>query len=119
LGGVNLVLPQSYFINACNRIKDIDSYKIIVVTDDKKNACKIFSFLKNKMIISESEIIDFQIIQNSDTVIIANSTFSWWAAFLNKKNPQVCAPEYFVGFKIRKELPEGIIPDNFIKVPVY
>lgn len=116
LGGKNLVLPKNYFINAYNQITDIENYKVIIVTDDIENATDFFDFIKIKSIVSENEIIDFQIILNADKIIISNSTFSWWAAYLNKKNPIVYAPEYFVGFKIKKEFPIGIIPKKFNKI---
>lgn len=108
LGGKNLVLPLDYYKNALAKIADIDSFKIILVTDEKQVAKEHFSFIQNIEVFSEGAIIDFQLIKNSHTIIIANSTFSWWAAYLSRTAKRILAPEFFVGFKIKKDFPEGI-----------
>jgi len=117
LGG-NLCLPMSYYDNCLARIKDLDTFRILCVSDDidfvrEYYKDRHFSFEKNE------EIIDFQLIQHADIVIMANSTFSWWAAYLNKKPDKIIfAPKYWLGFRINKECPVNIVPDNFIQVDV-
>lgn len=109
LGGKDLSLPYSYYENALNSIEAIETYKIIIVGDDMTFIKDNFKNLENSIFISESEIIDFQIIMNADIAVIANSTFAWWAAFLNsKKNKKIIAPKYWQGFKVNKEFPNGI-----------
>ena len=119
LGGTNIVLPEQYYLNAINHIKNISEYKVVVVTDDVDNFGERLSIIKDKIIVSESEIMDFQILLNADLLIISNSTFSWWAAYLNKKQPKVFAPEFWMGFKVKKEFPFAIVPDKFEKISVY
>jgi hypothetical protein len=116
LGGTNMVLPTSYYINALKLIPDVNSCDIIIVTDDIEASEKKFAFVENKIIISDQEIIDFQILMHADKLIISNSTFAWWAAFFNKKKAEVFAPEFWLGFKVRKEYPKNIIPSRFIAV---
>jgi hypothetical protein len=116
LGGINLVLPESYYINALSQIPDLEDYQIILVTDDVKTCDSRTFYIKNKKIFSDSEIMDFQLLQHADKLIVANSTFSWWAAYLNKKNAEVLAPEFWLGFKVRREFPNGIIPGRYQKV---
>ncbi len=116
LGGKDLTLPQSYYRNALCKIRSIEDYKIIIVTNDPQNIKDRFDFIPEKLIVSEDEIIDFQILQNADQLIISNSSFSWWAAYLNKKSTTIYAPEYWLGFKINKEYPPSIIPMKWIKV---
>lgn len=108
LGGKNLTLPIDYYKNAIKEIKDIETYKIVVVTDEIITAKEKLNFLEHAEFISDIEINDFQLMLNADAVIISNSTFSWWAAYLNKKSNIKIAPEFFVGFKIKKDFPEKI-----------
>lgn len=117
LGGTNLVLPSSYYKNALALLPDAHTYKIVVVTDDMAGAQEMFSFIPEKTIISDQEIIDFQMLMHANKLIISNSTFAWWAAFLNTKHAQVFAPEYWLGFKVKKEYPSGILPPQFTAVP--
>ncbi|MFC0343553.1 alpha-1,2-fucosyltransferase [Epilithonimonas hispanica] len=116
LGGKNLVLPISYYKNALKNIEDIESHKIVLITDDKELAKERFDFLEGIEVFSESEIIDFQLIKNATSIIISNSTFSWWAAFLSNTASQILAPEFFVGFKIKKDFPEGIYDNTNFKI---
>jgi hypothetical protein len=118
LGGANFVLPESYYMNALAQIPDLEQYLVIVVTDDIEAGNSRITGLKNKLVISDTEIMDFQLLQQADKVIIANSTFSWWAAYLNVKNAQVFAPEYWLGFKVNREFPNGVIPKQYTKVNV-
>lgn len=115
-GGVNLCLPDVYYKNALKLIENKEDYKVIIVTDDIEGAKDKLPEIKNKTIISDSEINDFQLLMNADVLIISNSTFAWWGAYLNTKNAKIYAPEYWLGFKIKKEFPFNIIPDNYIKV---
>lgn len=116
LGGTNLTLPENYYRNALGLIPDLDKYLVVVVTDDIEICNSRTEHIKNKLVISDSEIMDFQILLHADKLIIANSSFSWWAAYLNKKNAEVYAPEYWLGFKVGSEYPNGIIPPAYTKV---
>lgn len=116
LGGANVALPEDYYQKALLKITNLDEYQVIIVTDDIKSLRDCLPDINNKMIVSESEIIDFQILLNADTLIISNSSFAWWAAYLNKKKTVVYAPKHWLGFKVKREYPAGIIPQEFIEV---
>jgi len=116
LGGSNLALPEEYYLQALKQIPDLDKYTIVVVTDDKENIKNKLEILKEKIVVSDNEISDFQMLMHADKLIISNSTFAWWAAFLNIKNAQVLAPQHWIGFKVKKEYPSGILPNHFTKV---
>lgn len=119
LGGLNLTLPDSYYYNAIARIPHLEDYTIIIVSDDSKSAQTRIPVIKNKFIFSESDILDFQLLLNADMLIISNSSFAWWAAYLNPKNPKIFAPKYWLGFKVQQEYPHGIIAEKFTPVDVY
>jgi len=118
LGGKNISLPMSFYDMCLGKITDLSKFKVICVSDDidfVKDYYKDrgFNFETNE------EIVDFQLIQNADIVIMANSSFSWWASYLNKRQDKIIyAPKYWFGFKIKKEHPVNIIPDSFIQIEV-
>jgi hypothetical protein len=63
--------------------------------------------------------MDFQHLLNADVCIISNSTFSWWGAWLNNKPTKVIyAPKYFMGWRIKKEIPDHIYPIDWTLIDV-
>ena len=118
-GGINMSLPDSFYLNALNEIENLNEYKIVLVTDDIENASIRLPEIKNKLIISDSEIMDFQILMHADKLIISNSSFAWWAAYLNIKEAEVFAPDNWLGFKINTEMPSNVVPEKFKTASVY
>jgi hypothetical protein len=120
LGGKNMTLPMSYYKNCLDLITNVEDYHVVVLSDDIEFAKNAFSEYSNFTYSTESEIIDFQIILNADSVILSNSTFAWWASFLNqKKGFKGYAPKYWLGFKVNKENPIGIMTEKFDWIDVY
>jgi hypothetical protein len=61
-------------------------------------------------------LIDFFLMSSCKHNIIANSTFSWWAAWLNpNKNKIVIAPEKWYRGEIN-DCTMDLLPDNWIKI---
>lgn len=118
-GKRDISLPISYFKKALGQIQDLDKYKVIFVSDDIEFVRASFPDNLGYSFVSNSEIIDFQLIYNSDIAIISNSTFSWWAAYLSARNQRVIAPQNWLGFRIGREHPRGVMTGRFewIKVP--
>jgi len=119
LGGNNLTLPASYY-EACIEKAGITKDDVLIfVSDDPEFVRCEFAHLPNSLFVNNSAIIDFQIIMYADVCIIANSSFAWWAAYLNpKKEKQIFCPRYWLGFKIKKEYPVNIIPAEWVQVDV-
>jgi len=119
LDGPDLSLPFSYYHNLLSPFKDSNK-KIVIMSDEPQLVKKEFAYLNNVVYSEESSIVDFQIIQNAQVCINANSTFSWWAAWLNERiDKTVFVPNYFLGFKVKKEFPVNIIPKAWCKQDVY
>jgi len=117
-GGANMSLPENYYLEALNQITALQTFTIILVTDDPENVAHKLPWLTNKIVISDTEIMDLQLLMHADKLIISNSSFAWWGAYLNKKNATVFAPENWLGFKVGREMPDFVIPDSFTKIKV-
>lgn len=121
LGSTDLSLPVDYYLSALDQVKDLESCRLIFISDDPEFVRTAFGHLKNAEFAANPLIIDFQLLTNADECILSNSSFSWWGAYLNKKpGKKVYCPEHWLGFKIQKEYPAGIIPAGWqqIAVPV-
>lgn len=113
-GAKDLCLPSSYYENSISSISNLSNYEVLIVTDDIEETKIMFKGIGK--VLSCSEVVDFQIIMNADVVICANSTFSFWGALLNPRASKVIIPEYWLGFHVKKRMPENIfrfIPENW------
>jgi hypothetical protein len=119
LGGKDLSLPLEYYLKSLNQIKDVDSYKVIFVSDDPDELKKNFPKKDNYFFESNFLMTDFQILMSADILILANSSFSWWAAYLNKKVEKVFYPDFWLGFRVNKFFPAGIPCKNWDPIRVF
>ncbi len=92
----------------------------VVFSDDMKKCRELFDKIDRPKVYvhNKSHVLDFYLISSCKHQIISNSTFSWWAAYLNT-NPDkvVVAPRYWYTKKSRLEdrdvVPEGwFVIDN-------
>jgi hypothetical protein len=109
LGADDLSLPKEYYFNALQRVERNEQYKIVVVGDDIEWMKLQFSDIPNVILAHNEIIIDFQLLMNADVVVCSNGTFAWWASYLNaKKHKHIIVPKYFLGYRVKKEFPDGI-----------
>jgi hypothetical protein len=105
-------LPQTYYDQA--KLKLPTGLKYLIITDDIEEASKFFP---NDEIISNSVEIDFCLISMFKYIIIPNSSFSWWSAWLSKNNPLVIAPDKWFNYNSGGDFfPIGIKTDRFIYI---
>jgi len=78
-------LPRKYYLDALKKMPD---KKVIVITDniDKAKA----TIKKDFIYVSNTPIIDFYLLTKAEYLIMGNSTFSWWGAWLS--NAKTVAP---------------------------
>jgi hypothetical protein len=92
--------------------------KAFVFTDDPNWVKKNLSHFSNAEIVSSGKIIDeeeFFLMSQCQNQIIANSTFSWWAAWLNSnKSKTVITPKSW--FKKSEYEPTNLIPASWIRI---
>ncbi|MES2480156.1 MAG: alpha-1,2-fucosyltransferase [Bacteroidota bacterium] len=120
LQGDDFTLPISYYKNTINLIANPNSLPIVFVSDDPEVVEELFPEIGTKIISRNDAITDFQILQNASVLVTSNSTFAWWAAYLNDyADNNIYCPKYFLGFKENKEIPVHIYPENWKQVQVY
>ena len=91
-GAVHGIVTQEYLIAAIKLLAN-DTSKIYVVTDDQENIHSYFPLIFSIFeveIISRDMVSDFVSLATSANLVISNSTYSWWAAFLGDN--KVVAP---------------------------
>jgi hypothetical protein len=118
LGKKDLSLPLNYFQKIIDDIYD-DTHQYVFVSDDIAQVKPHFAYLKNAFFSDDCSINDFLHLYFANQLIISNSTFSWWAAYLNKSSKKmVYCPKYFLGHVIKEEYPKCIYPTNWVQVNV-
>lgn len=120
---VSNVLPITYYYNAMRHMQEmLDNPFWIVFSDDVEWCKENIDFGKNVYFISKKEKLqDYEemlVMSSCRNHIIANSTFSWWGAWLNKRNEKiVIGPNQWVVKGFYKNEVE-ILLKNWIKEPV-
>ncbi len=109
----DVFLPPVYYKNAIEHIKKIDpNIKFYCVTDQKEVAKSILPEIEivGSSIIDKTDSkkashhhggpigIDFTLLMNAKYLIIPNSSFSWWASYLNTNKRIVIAPKFWASY---------------------
>jgi|LakMenEpi03Aug12_release.lakeMendotaPanAssembly.Ray.scaffolds.fasta_scaffold213517_2 hypothetical protein len=114
------VLSSSYYENAINELNELIGVKDIwVFCDDIDSAAEILSFVSTNRL----KFIDRQRFRNDTeslilmsmgrALIMANSSFSYWAGLLNSRDKIVLTPDKWF---FALEDPPQLYPDNWRKI---
>ena len=107
-------LPYKYYNDAINFVKNYKAnIKFLIITDDIPAANIHF---KDYAIISNDMLIDYAMLYYSKYSIISNSSFSWWPAWLSKKELVVAPNNWFNYNSNNRFSPVDIKTSNFIYV---
>ena len=107
-------LPLSYYRRCLDRVPSLARYQIVFIGDDLPWARTHFATVPGAIFVTVDEIVDFQVLMAAEVAIISNSSFAWWAAFLNASpGKRVMAPRYWRGFPAAREDPAGVIPPQW------
>ena len=107
-------LSIEYYEEAIKLFPESDFY---LVFSDDIDWCK-HNFKGDKFIFIENEkdYVEIYLMSMCNNNIIANSSFSWWGAWLNDSvEKSVVAPKKWFGSKI-KENQDDIIPEGWLKI---
>lgn len=114
LQNFHYVIKPDYYERALKYFSE-DSY-FIIFSDDLE-WCKnqdIFKNLKNKIFINDIDYHELYLMSQCKHNIIANSSFSWWGAYMNKNtNKIVIASSKWFGEQGPKQT-QDMLPSNWI-----
>lgn len=120
------VLNKDYYIKAIDRaclelnVTSTDDLKLYFFSDDIEWCKKNFGGIKTAFFVdnsvSESEHIDILLMRCARCLIMANSTFSWWSAWLSERSDKVViTPDrWFSDRKMNEKALEALIPNYWI-----
>jgi hypothetical protein len=91
-------LPRTYWNNAVSKMKQINpAMRFVVVTDDVSTAKKFFPDFEVR---HKSIAEDYCSIANAHYLILSNSSFAWFPAWLNTNAKLIIAPKYWAHHNI-------------------
>jgi hypothetical protein len=104
-----------YYLESIEMLKN--ESELFAVFSDDINWCKENIKLNNCIYIEgEKDYIELYLMSICNNHIISNSSFSWWGAWLNKKeDKKVIGPKKWFGSKINHNT-NDILPENWIKI---
>lgn len=112
--------PAEYYTQALALLlTKVENPQIFVFSDDPSWAKKNILINAPVTFITHNDpekgFEDLRLLSNCQHFIIANSSFSWWGAWLSKnKNKQVIAPKQW--FKREKLNTKDLLPENWLKI---
>ena len=90
----NVLLRKEYWRDSVNHMLNLNpNMNFIVVTDDPPTASHFMPFDMNCIHLNVG--FDYYCVNQAKWLIISNSSFGWWAAWLNKVSKKIVAPKYW------------------------
>jgi hypothetical protein len=111
------LLSHHYFSRAISEATKGDSTRMVwVFTDDKADSIRLLNYAGisvNRIFSGEDEMTlsqTLKLISTGREIIISNSTFSWWAAFLGSESAKIFYPSRW--YRALQD-PEFLIPNSW------
>lgn len=115
--------PKEYYLESIDYMKrNLDSPVFYVFTDNPEWVLENlpgfqYTLVNWNPVSGKENYLDMQMMSLASHNIISNSTYSWWAAWLNS-NPDkiVIAPEKWFNPAVKQYNPNEVVPDKWIKL---
>jgi hypothetical protein len=114
------ICEREFYEKAISKIySKVENPVFYIFTEDTQWAKENINFVENLKIVEGNtgvkSYLDMQLMSNCKHQIIANSSFSWWAAWLNKNENKVviCPNKWFNDNSISTK---DLIPKNWIRI---
>ena len=108
------VLPDDYYDRALEQVKlQVQQPYFVVCSNAPAELPDCIQTIESKYISRENAYTDFALIAACQGAIIANSTFSWWAASYQQSAQVVIGPRGWLNYGGEKSWPEGICTSRF------
>ena len=114
--GNHPVQPLSYYEEALSKFDE--NIPVMIFSDDPEWCKEQELFKSDRFLVSESNsnVHDLCLMTLCDHFIIANSSFSWWGAWLSEnKNKKVYAPKNWFGPALNHDT-KDLLPESWIKL---
>lgn len=90
----NVLLRREYWKDAINHMLNINpKMKFLLITDDVECANSFMPFHIDAIHVDVG--FDFYVVNKAKWLIISNSSFGWWAAWLNSDVNKIIAPKFW------------------------
>ncbi|GGH15366.1 alpha-1,2-fucosyltransferase [Mucilaginibacter phyllosphaerae] len=110
-------IEPEYYKKAIKLIKNIESKTLIFVSEDIETVKQVFKYDNAVYMNTVTDCLASLLL--ADELIISNSSFLWWGAWLNNKPDKIVyAPRYWLGHKVQREFPKNIIPKTWVQLEV-
>ena len=89
-------LPKIFYDLALKKF-NLDEYELIIITDNIEKVKSLYDMNKFIFLYNDDELEDLYTMSKCDSLIISNSTFAWWGAWLGRKNRKIIVPPIWFG----------------------
>ncbi len=105
----DVVLPLEFYRRALENLElHAGKHALVFVTDDPAWVEANFGHIADKRITAFDACLDFAVMTQCRSGIVSNSTFALAAAIMMDQPDVVIAPLFWLGFRARRWVPEGI-----------